>query len=288
MTAEPNSSTPIDLTAGNAVRLSRRWNAVAALVQLGLIVGVAAGVAYGWRYSSGAFIATGLMLAWLVMAIASVRSRRLAVESASFIANGDYAQAERLLEDSLRGFSILGSSKVFGLHQLATVRHARGQWQDVAELCEEVLRRGNAGMTDVHKPTRLMLTDALLELGQDGPAGLQLAALSRARLNLQETISLLSLQLDHGLRAGDFESIARDLAQKTSLSELMPARAAGKAQAILALAAKRTMQVDFAATLTRRASLLCDVEELIRHRPALAELWPDRAVAAVAEGPATN
>jgi hypothetical protein len=60
---------------------------------------------------------------------------------------------------------------------------------------------------------------------------------------------------------------------KVELSELMPANASARSQALLALAAKNAGKQELSDWLRRRAELLADVDSLKNERPLLKELW---------------
>jgi hypothetical protein len=67
----------------------------------------------------------------------------------------------------------------------------------------------------------------------------------------------------------------RNTMSKIQLAELMPADAAAKAQALLALAAVKTGRLDWAEWLRRRCELLVDVNKLVVERPILKEVWSE-------------
>jgi hypothetical protein len=95
-------------------------------------------------------------------------------------------------------------------------------------------------------------------------------------MNLSEATNFLALQLDHQSRVGLWDEMRRSMPSKVEMAELLPSQKAAKAQALLALAARRTGRRDWESYLRRRAELLVDVSEITSGRPLLAELWSER------------
>src|SRR5262249_5488038 len=103
-----------------------------------------------------------------------------------------------------------------------------------------------------------------------------LSELARQRLSLGESLALTLVQLDYCARIGAWPAMFQSAARKLPLIELMGPAASAKSQALLALAAKKTGRSDWEGWLRHRAELLTNVNELVAHRPILAELWPAR------------
>ena len=209
--------------------------------------------------------------AFLALTLGSVKGSRLVTESPSLIAAGQFDEAEKRIDRALRGFSLFRHVKVLGLHHLALLRHAQKNWQESALLCRALL--GQGGAAGIGKPARLMLADSLLEMGDVRGAGDAIGDLFRQRLSLAEVLKLLVVQLDHQSRLGAWAEMTGGLTAKVQLAELMPAASSARAQALLALAAKRTGRADWSDWLRRRAELLADVQRLATERPVLWELW---------------
>ena len=209
---------------------------------------------------------------FLALTLGSVKGSRLVTESPSLIAAGQFDEAEKRIDQALRGFSLFRHVKVLGLHHLALLRHAQKNWQESALLCRALLRQ-NGGVQGIGKPARLMLADSLLEMGDVRGAGDAIGDLFRQRLSLAEVLKLLVVQLDYQSRVGAWSDMTGGLAAKVQLAELMPAPSAARAQALLALAAKHVGRADWSDWLKRRAELLADVQRLATERPVLWELW---------------
>ena len=210
---------------------------------------------------------------FLVLSFGSVRGSRLMQDSPSLIASGQFEEAERRIDEGLRAFSLFRHVKVLGLHHLALLRHAQRNWPESALLCRALLGSRLGGVQGVNKPARLMLADALLELGDVRGAADAIAGLYEQRLSLNELMKLLAVQLDYQSRVGSWDDMMAGITTKVQLAELMPAAAAARVQAMLALAAKRVGRHDWADWLRRRAELLADVDKLTNDRPVLWEVW---------------
>ena len=158
-------------------------------------------------------------------------------------------------------------------NHLAVLRHAQRRWPDAAELSRAVIGQRLGSMARLSRQSQLILADSLLELGDVQGAHAAIAELYNDRLSLPEALSLLSVQLDYLSRINAWERMLEGIPTKVQLAELMPTGASAKAQALLALAAAKLGRTDLADYLRRRVELLVDVDELIRSRPALHELY---------------
>ena len=219
------------------------------------------------------FVLPVIACVFLALSVGSVRGSRLITDSPSLIAAGQFDEAERRIDQALRGFSLFRHVKVLGLHHLALLRHAQKNWHESALLCRALLGQKLGTLQGLGKPARLMLADALLEMGDVRGAGEAIADRFRQRLTLTEVLKLLAVQLDYQSRLGAWEEMTVGIAAKVQLAELMPAQSAARSQALLALAAKRAGRADWSEWLRRRAELLGDVERLAGERPVLWELW---------------
>lgn len=242
-------------------------------------VGVATFVMRGAIGPSHLLVLALLGLAWIVLSYRSAMGSRRAVDSQSLIAAGRYEAAEEQIEQVLGTFSLFRTSKLLGIHQLAVLRHAQQRWADAAVLCRALLGRRLGPIKGVNKQCRLMLADAMLELGDSNGAHDALAGLYQQRLTLAEAINLVAVQADFHGRSGNWAELAAGIENKVQLAELMPSSLAARTQALLALAAKKTGRDDWASWLTRRAELLTDVQELCARRPILWELWAAESAA---------
>jgi hypothetical protein len=210
---------------------------------------------------------------WLALSYRSAKGSRMAADSPSLIAAGHFEEAEQRIDESLKTFSMFRTVKLLSLHHLALLRHAQKRWDECAALCRVLLRQRLGPLQGIAKPSRLILADALLELGDLGAAYDALLGLYQQRLTLGEAMNLLVVQLDYSARIGAWQHMLAGIHSKVQLAELMPAANAARAQAYLALAARKLGRPDWADWLRRRVELLVDVQELTRQRPILWELW---------------
>lgn len=220
-----------------------------------------------------ALVLVGLI--WLILSYKSVRGSRLSAESPMLIASGQFEQAEKKIDEALRSFSIFGRLKLTSLHHLALLRHAQRRWQETTELCRAILKQRLALRGGVSRPTRLILADSLLELGDLDGAGEQIDLVRRQRLNLSEMATFLLIQLDYQHRIRAWGAMMQEPGRKVELAETMPSGAAARVQALMALAAQKLERTSWRDWLRGRAELLAEVEELVRWRGALGELWSD-------------
>src|SRR5687768_8052264 len=108
---------------------------------------------------------------WLMLSFTSAKNSRILAPSPELIASGQFEEAEQRIDQAMRAFSISRTSKLLGLHHLAALRHKQRRWQDAATLCRAVLGQQISTLPELDRSTRLMLADALLELGDVRAAG---------------------------------------------------------------------------------------------------------------------
>jgi hypothetical protein len=224
------------------------------------------------RYG-GVLMFVAVIFIWGVLGYHSIKGTRLAAGSPSLIAAGEYEQAEVQIDQALRSFSLFRASKLLSLHHLAVLRHAQRRWGESAELCRALLRQRLGPLGGLAQQSRLILADSLLELGDLRNAHLTITELYQTRLSLAEALSLLHVQLDYLWRINGWEQMLAGLGTKVQLTELMNTPSGARSQALLALAAKRAGRNELADYLRRRVELLVDVDELIKSRPVLHDLY---------------
>jgi hypothetical protein len=210
---------------------------------------------------------------WLALSYRSMKGSRLAADAPSLIAAGRYDAAERQIDQAITTFSLFRTTKLLGVHHLSVLRHAQRRWQESAMLCRALLKQRLGPLQPLARTSRLILADSLLEMGDAPAARDAIAPLYQDRLSLGEALQLLSLNLDYQARVHDWPQMAGGIATKVQLAELMPSAQSARAQALLALAARRVGRDDWASWLRRRVELLTDVQELCVRRPMLWELW---------------
>lgn len=266
------------MTAQSAIARARRDLTVGTMLKIVLLGGAMVGMflapALGLGSDGGMLVMFVVIGVWVALSIRSMKGSRLAAGSPSLIAAGQLDEAERQIETALRTFSLFRTVKLLSLHHLALLRHAQQHYHDAATICRALLRERLGPMSGINKQSRLILADALLEVGDLRGAHEAIAGLYQHRLTLAEAMNLLQIELDYESRIGAWEQMAANLPSKLQLAELLPNPATARTQAMLALAAHKTGQTQWADFLKRRVELLADVNELMRARPVLSELWP--------------
>lgn len=273
---DPTATTPpklLSITADRAIALARWWLRLGAAFNALMFAAVFATAVIGFRQGLGSTPMFMASTVWFAVIVVSVRARRLAIDAVPLIAAGEFGLAEDRLSQSLRSFSILRSSRLLGLQQLALLRHSQSNWADVAKLCREVIDRQRPRERSLDLPSRLMLAESLIELGEVQLAQREIGELAARRLALRETLVLTALQIETHVRAGEWPLATRNLEATLALAELMPPVVAARSHALLALAAKRQGLVDWHQFLALRARLLADLATLIRDRPFLREVF---------------
>ena len=261
-----------------AIARFRRDLTLGTLLNAMLLGGVFACTLLGGAFSSPSgnlLLLLVLAAVWITLGYQSMKSSRLAANSPSLIAAGQFELAEHQIEQALRTFSLFRTSKLVSLHHLAVLRHAQRRYADAAELCSALLRQRLGSLTGISRQSRLILADSLLELGDLERSYGTIAGLYEHRLTLAEALSLLHVQLDYLARVNAWDPMLEGLKNKVEMAELMNTANGARTQAYLALAAKKTGRADLSDYLRRRVELLVNVSDLTAARPVLKELWPD-------------
>jgi hypothetical protein len=218
-------------------------------------------------------VLTAVGVIWITLSFRSAKTSQLAQASSSLIATGQWERAEQQIEQALRAFSLFRNNKLLSLHNLAVLRHAQNRYPETAVLCRALLGQRLGSLKNLSKSSRLILADALLEMGDLRGAYGAFFPLHEERLTLGEAVQLLVTEMDYSSRVAAWPQMLEAVMTKVQLAELMPTHSAAIVQAMLALAAMKVGRADLSDWLRRRAELLVDREELVRQKPALKELW---------------
>lgn len=265
------------MPAQSAIAKFRRDLTLGRVLNFTLLGGVVLSMMFGAAVNSrlgDVILVLVILTVWMVLGYQSLRGSRLAAGSPSLIASGQLELAEEQIESALRSFSLFRGAKMMTLHHLAVLRHAQRRWADAAELCRALLRQRLGAFTGLARQSRLILADSLLEIGDLRGAHDAIHALYQQRLTLAEALSLQAVQLDYLSRINGWDAMLAGVGTKVQLAELTNTKSAARMQALLALAALKVGRMDWADYLRRRAELLADMNELIKERPILAELYP--------------
>lgn len=261
------------ISAPRAITLARRWLRVATGFHVALALGIAAAAAWGVSRGAGPSAVGAAALFWLAAVVfvvgLSIRSRRFAADAVPLIAAGEFDAAEDRITQSLASFSVLRSTKLLGLQQLAMLRHAQSRWAEAAALARELLDRRGRREQRLETPSRLVLAESLLELGQLDAAGAELGALAAAPLDLRETLITTAIRLDWHARRDEPAAMLAHLSATLGLVELLPPPLLARTHALLAWAAWRVGDETRRAFLARRAQLLGDVDAMVARQPML-------------------
>ena len=264
------------ISTTTAIHRIRRDLTVSAVLKVALILIATIGIVFSHAFGipgGDVLLLFAVGAAWMVLSYRSIQLSRATADSPHLIAAGHLELAEKQIEQSLSTFSIFRQAKLMTIHHLALLRHAQKRWGDAAMLCRALLGERLGSMGGLSRASRLILADALLEMG-DLPGAYQcISELYRQRLALGEAMNLLGVQTEYEARVGAWSSLFTNVETKVRMAELMPADASARVQAMLALAAKHVGQREWESWLRRRVELLTDIQELCTARPVLWELW---------------
>lgn len=263
------------ISTDDAILRVRRDLALTILVRRLLLILMLVVALFGPLLQGGwitGIVLVGLLFLWMSLQAKSIRRSQEAASSSMLIAAGAYQEAEEQIERSLRGFSIAQNVKLIGLHSLGVLRHAQRRFDEAALVCRALLDRRDKS-EPMERSAKIVLADSLLELGDLRGAHDAILGLYSHRLALGEAMQLLVIELEYSARIGAWQEMLANAASKIDLAEAMPTQPAAKAQAFLALAAKRTGLSELAYWLQRRSELLVDPSELTQAKPVLGELW---------------
>lgn len=261
------------MTAAAVVSRFRRDLTMAWMLRNGLLAAVVAWVllcgAMNWNFDPMLAIAI-FLLVWIVLVYRSRRATMVAAAASNLIATGQFDAAEKQLDFALRSFSVLTTGKLIGLHHLAQLRHAQHNWREAALLCQTLLAQRLGRLQQLSRPSRLMLADSMLRLGDVQGAYTAMADLYDVRLPLGELLALQLLQLDYLARISAWPVMLQNVASRIQLAELMPPARSARAQALLALAADKTGRANLRDWLLARAARLAERPEIVSDHPSLA------------------
>jgi hypothetical protein len=263
------------ISAQAAISRIRRDLTLGAILRWVLIVAGAVALFGQPIFASSSLTVLGLVVIvsaiWLVLN--SVRGSRIAADSSSLIAAGQFEPAEQQIAAAIKSFSIFRTARLLVLHHLAMLRHAQGRWQESALLCRALLGQRPGAAGGLERSSRLILAQSLLELGDLSGVYESLSALYSQRLTLREALNLLVVQIEYLARIGAWDQMTVELGRRCELAELLPTAPSARVQALLALAARKTGRQHWADWLRARAELLVDAQTLRTAQPILGELW---------------
>ena len=242
------------------------------LLILSIIIGPALGSAVAVTVQVVLFLAM-----WIGLTAGGIRQSRAAMQWPTMIAQGQIEQAEEQSDKALRGFTMLSSVKLLGLHHLARIRLGQKRWADAATLSRGLLRYPLRTMPGLCTASYQILAEASMRLGDLSSAFVALQQIRRQKLPLDQSLGVLLLETVYLARIGAWPSLMDGIKSKLQLAELMPADAAAMTQGLLAVAAQRRGREDWANYLRSRCDLLTDMPRLAVDEVCLQSIWPPAA-----------
>ncbi|XAM01314.1 hypothetical protein OT109_07955 [Phycisphaeraceae bacterium D3-23] len=193
---------------------------------------------------------------WLPITLTTQRVARTLPQIGAAITT-DPERAERLIADALKRKPVMAWGRLLTYHRLAALRHQQHNFDETADICQNILSQPLTGPAAAARPSLLlMLTEAHLARGNLVGAYHTLSELHRTRLGLAGAMQRLALQTRYALKAGAYEHALDHGREKMQLAELMPPPQCGAMHAMLADAAKKTGRDKLASWLWERAKLI--------------------------------
>lgn len=240
------------------------------LLGLGVLVALLGGAAMG---VSPVLLAGIPCTLWVLLAINGMRETRDALRWPSLIAAGRLDEAQKQIEQAIGRFGVLRSVKLLSLHQLAVVKAAQRQYRDALDLSRAILQYRLPKDQAMRRASLLLLAGSAVECEQYTEAFAAMTRLRSMPLALDEQLSLLVAETNYMGRLGAWNEMAVSLSEKAKLAELMPTETSAQVQAWLALAARKTGNVQWEQYLVRRCGLLVEPSKLCDGVPVFRELW---------------
>jgi hypothetical protein len=208
-------------------------------------------------------VVLGGLIAWIALLLNTMRHAREVQTSGILISTGQLDRGEQWLRRMITRFSFSVHAKILACQQLAALCFQRHQYDDVVQICRELLRHRLGRQGSLWMNTRLMLADTLLLLDRVGEAYESLRPIYNVPLPLSARMKLLPIQLRYELAADHAGSAVQDLSEKVQIAELLDSQFAALVHALLAEACRRQnmpAQSDF---LKRRARLYHDLDSVV-------------------------
>lgn len=206
-----------------------------------------------------AIVAAGL---WIAMGTRSARLLQAARQASLLLAAGRIDDARRLAAECATSLSLNRQVTARSLWTLAGIYSTRNDSRRVAHLTSFLLGRPRLSTGEQNDGIRLLLAEALANLGELRSATAAVMPLYQRPLDLPGSLRLLLLQLRIEGRAGQFRAMCDNLQQKVETAELLPMPQLLHAHALLWLAAQRCGLSEWESFLRRRTELLGGAERL--------------------------
>jgi len=214
------------------------------------------------------FIAPAVMVGlWLWLSTTTARAART-INASTPLMRTDPAQAEAMIDQSLRYRPVMRWVRLLAYHRLAGLRHQQRRFTESAAISLCLLNQRLKGPSAAVRPNLLlMLAEAQMELGNLPGAYHALAHLHQTRLSLSQALQRLAIQTRYELAVGAYEAALNRSRSKVQLAELMPVVHCAAMHAMLATAAHQRGHEKLAGWLWERTRLLAPpglIEQLER------------------------
>lgn len=237
----------------------------ARLIRLGILACLTAGLissllGMGDWIGFLAIISAGL---WIAMGTRSARLLQSARQASLLLAAGRLDDARRVAAACATSLSLNRQVTARSLWTLAGVYSTRNDPRRVAHLTSFLLGRPHLSTGEQNDAIRLLLAEALTNLGELHSATAAVLPLYQRPLDLAASLRLLLLQLRIEGRTGHFRAMCENIRQKVETAELLPMPQLLHAHGLLWLAAQRCGLSDWESFLRRRTELLGGAERLL-------------------------
>jgi len=208
-------------------------------------------------------IVGGVLLLWLILALASVNQSRTLQMARVLLGTGQTDNARMWLSRVMTGLSLSPRNQLIACHHLASLFAYRQSHQEVIAICTELLRHHLGRLRHIVVNTRLMLAESLLSLDRVGEAYEAMRPVYDLPLTLADRMKLLPVQLWYELQAGQAISSVESLPEKVRIAELLDSQQAALVHAMLAEACRQRAMPAESEFLLRRARLYADLEPIV-------------------------
>jgi hypothetical protein len=213
-----------------------------------------------------------LVVCWIWLSLRSVRVVRQVRAGGVLLSIGRLDDAQTWLRKGMNTFSLSPTDKLMAGHLFGLVLSRQGAHTEVIELCRTLLRQRSTRRGRLGDEIRLLLADSLLKLGSLFEVEQILNRLAQAPLPLELQMRRLPIALRYHLEADEAEEATQELKAKVRIAELLDARRAALAHALLAEACRRAGKVKEQAFLGARAAVYHDLQSLAETWPAIAPI----------------
>lgn len=260
------------------LRRFRRQLAKVRAIRVGVVLLLIAVFSWTWWLpepidrSTVFVVLAGVLLAWVALAVSSVRLTQAMQTGRILLRTGQLDDAEVWLRRAMTGLSLSVNTQLVAGQQLALLFFRRGSHLQVVAICRELLRQNLKRLRHAWVSARLMLADSLLILDRIDEAYEAMRPVYDVELSLADRMKLLPIQLRYELASDHSASASAALAEKVQIAELLDSPQAGLVHALLAEACRRQAMPAQHAFLAERARLYWDLDQLAERYAVIAPI----------------